>query len=137
MCRSSHRRMSVNKGVLTLFPKFIGKHLCQSFFYNKDHQDRVFLFKTPYISFHFLRDGPPPHSLPLCSILPLRSIFLWKIEKNVLKTMEYRFLGQNIELLYIFGSFCMVFWLLQLLPFKCTIYFSPRESPSHSEFLFV
>ena len=33
--RSSHRRCSINKGVLTNFAKFIGKHLCQSLFFNK------------------------------------------------------------------------------------------------------
>ena len=33
--RSSHQRCSVKKGVLRNFPKFIGKHLCQSLFFNK------------------------------------------------------------------------------------------------------
>ena len=33
--RSSHRRCSVKKGVLRNFAKFTGKHLCQSFFFNK------------------------------------------------------------------------------------------------------
>ena len=33
--RSSHRRSSVRKGVLLDFTKFTGKHLCQSFFFNK------------------------------------------------------------------------------------------------------
>ena len=33
--RSSHRRCSVKKGVLTNFAKFTGKHLWQSFFLNK------------------------------------------------------------------------------------------------------
>ena len=32
---SSHRRCSVRKGVLRNFPKFTGKHLCQSLFLNK------------------------------------------------------------------------------------------------------
>ena len=31
----SHRRCSINKGVLKIFVKFIGKHLYRSFFYNK------------------------------------------------------------------------------------------------------
>ena len=31
----SHRRYSVRKGVLRKFAKFTGKHLCQSFFFNK------------------------------------------------------------------------------------------------------
>ena len=36
MCyRSSHQRCSINKGVLRNFTKFAGKHLCQSFFFNK------------------------------------------------------------------------------------------------------
>ena len=33
--RSSHRRCSVRKGVLSNFAKFTGKHLCQSLFFNK------------------------------------------------------------------------------------------------------
>ena len=33
--RSSHRRCSVEKGVLRNFAKFTGKHLCQSPFFNK------------------------------------------------------------------------------------------------------
>ena len=33
--RSSHRRCSVTKGALKIFSKFIGKHLCQSLFFNK------------------------------------------------------------------------------------------------------
>ena len=33
--RSSHRRCSVRKGVLWNFPKFTGKHLCQSLSFNK------------------------------------------------------------------------------------------------------
>ena len=33
--RSNHWRCSVKKGVLRNFAKFIGKHLCKSFFFNK------------------------------------------------------------------------------------------------------
>ena len=33
--RSSHRRCSVGEGVLRNFAKFLGKHLCQSFFFEK------------------------------------------------------------------------------------------------------
>ena len=33
--RSSQQRCSVRKGVLRNFTKFTGKHLCQSFFFNK------------------------------------------------------------------------------------------------------
>ena len=33
--RSSHQRCSIKKGVLKNFAKFTGKHLCQSFFFNK------------------------------------------------------------------------------------------------------
>ena len=33
--RSSHRRSSIEKGVLKTFAKFTGKHLCQSLFFNK------------------------------------------------------------------------------------------------------
>ena len=36
--RSSHRRCSINKGVLRNFAKFTGKHLCQSLFFNIDHK---------------------------------------------------------------------------------------------------
>ena len=35
--RSSHQRCSIIKGVLRNFAKFTGKHLCQSFFFNKKH----------------------------------------------------------------------------------------------------
>ena len=35
ICRSSHRRCSVRKGVLRYFAKFIGKNQCQSLFFNK------------------------------------------------------------------------------------------------------
>ena len=34
-CRSSHRRCFVRKGALRNLAKFIGKHLCQSLFFNK------------------------------------------------------------------------------------------------------
>ena len=33
--RNSHQRCSVRKGVLRIFTKFRGKHLCQSLFFNK------------------------------------------------------------------------------------------------------
>ena len=33
--RSSHRRCSLRKRVIRNFSKFTGKHLCQSFFFNK------------------------------------------------------------------------------------------------------
>ena len=33
--RSNHRRCSVRKSVLIDFAKFTGKHLCNSFFFNK------------------------------------------------------------------------------------------------------
>ena len=33
--KSSHQRCSIKKGVLKNFPKFTGKHLCQSLFFNK------------------------------------------------------------------------------------------------------
>ena len=33
--RRSHQRCSMKKGVLRNFTKFTGKHLCQSFFFNK------------------------------------------------------------------------------------------------------
>ena len=32
-CRSSHERCSIIKGVLRIFAKLIGKHLCQSLFF--------------------------------------------------------------------------------------------------------
>ena len=34
-CGSSLQRCSIKKGVLKNFTKFAGKHLCQSFFFNK------------------------------------------------------------------------------------------------------
>ena len=38
--RSSHQRCSVRKGVLRNFAKFIGRHLCQHFFFNKTADPR-------------------------------------------------------------------------------------------------
>ena len=35
LCRSSHRKCSIKKGVLRNLTKFTGKHLCQSLFFNK------------------------------------------------------------------------------------------------------
>ena len=35
LCKSSHQRCSIIKGVLRNFAKFTGKHLCQSLFFNK------------------------------------------------------------------------------------------------------
>ena len=35
ICRSSHRRCSVKKGVVRNFATFTGQHLCQSLFFNK------------------------------------------------------------------------------------------------------
>ena len=35
MCRSSHRRCSIEKGVLKNFAKFTGKSLCRKIFLNK------------------------------------------------------------------------------------------------------
>ena len=35
VARSSHQRCSLINGVLRNFPKFTGKHLCQSLFFNK------------------------------------------------------------------------------------------------------
>ena len=35
IARSIHERGSVKKGVLRNFAKFTGKHLCQSFLFNK------------------------------------------------------------------------------------------------------
>ena len=35
ICRSSHRRCSLRKGVLRNFVKFTGKHVCQSLLFNK------------------------------------------------------------------------------------------------------
>ena len=34
-CRSSHPEVFCKKGVLRNFPKFTGKYLCQSLFFNK------------------------------------------------------------------------------------------------------
>ena len=35
LCRRSHQRCSVRKGIQRNFKKFTGKHLCQSLFFNK------------------------------------------------------------------------------------------------------
>ena len=44
--RSNHQRCSVRKGVLRNFTKFIGKHLCQSLFFNKVAGLHLF-YRTP------------------------------------------------------------------------------------------
>ena len=46
LCRSSHRRCSLRKGVLRNFSKFTAKHLCQSLFFNKVAGLRPFLQNT-------------------------------------------------------------------------------------------
>ena len=43
--RSSHQRCSIKKGVLRNFPKFTGKHLCQSLFVNKVTLAQAFFLK--------------------------------------------------------------------------------------------
>ena len=40
--RSSYRRCSLKKGILKNFAKFTGKHLCRSFFYQRDSDTGVF-----------------------------------------------------------------------------------------------
>ena len=39
-CGSSHRRCFVKNDVLRYFPKFTGKHLCQSFFFNISYSNQ-------------------------------------------------------------------------------------------------
>ena len=51
LCRSSHQRCSVRKGVLRNFAKFTGTHLFQSLFFNKIAWHRCF----PVNSTKFLR----------------------------------------------------------------------------------
>ena len=54
-CRSSHRRCSARKGVLRNFAKFMGKHLCQSLFFNKVYYWYIQNFLKPfYIILKFL-----------------------------------------------------------------------------------
>ena len=53
ICRSSHRRCSVRKGVLRNCAKFTGKHLLQSLFFNKV-AGKIFLSK-PSIPLHLFR----------------------------------------------------------------------------------
>ena len=49
--RSSHRKCSVKKSVLTNFAKFTGKHLCRSLFFNKkDTLAQVFSYEFCKIS---------------------------------------------------------------------------------------
>ena len=57
--RSSHRRCSIEKGVLKTFAKFTGKHLCQSlFFIKKETLAKVFscefckIFKNTFFIEH-------------------------------------------------------------------------------------
>ena len=45
--KSSHRGCSVRKDVLRSFANFTGKHLCQSFFFNKVAGLQHLLYRTP------------------------------------------------------------------------------------------
>ena len=63
--RSSHTEVFCKRGVLKNVTKFIGKHLCQSLFFNKvavskpatllkrDPGTGVFLFKNAFFTEHF------------------------------------------------------------------------------------
>ena len=71
--RSSHRRCSINKGVLKHFAKFKGKHLCQSLFFNKvvglqrylkrDSSRGVFLWIFQIFQEHLFNKTPPDNCL--------------------------------------------------------------------------
>ena len=50
--RSSHRRCSERKGVLSNFAKFTGKHLCQSLFFNEVAGLRLWKERPWYRCFH-------------------------------------------------------------------------------------
>ena len=52
--RNSHRRCSV-KGVLRNFPKFTGKHLCQSLFFNKGTCQSLFFNKVARLACSFIK----------------------------------------------------------------------------------
>ena len=68
--RSSHRKFSIKKGVLTNFSKFTGKHLCQSLFFNRLYY-RFFLWIFRNLQDHCLLQntfgGLPLHLEP-CQI---------------------------------------------------------------------
>ena len=49
-CRSSRPEIFCKKGVLKNFAKFTGKHLCQSFFFNKETMAQVFSWESCEIS---------------------------------------------------------------------------------------
>ena len=57
-CRSSHRRCSVEKGVLKNFAKFTGKHLCQSLFFNKAVGLRPDVNFSKFLRTPFLQNNP-------------------------------------------------------------------------------
>ena len=61
--RSSHRMCSVREGVLRNFTKFTGKHLCQSFFFNKVAGLRSATWHAGKVGPKTLRWDPRPRTL--------------------------------------------------------------------------
>ena len=88
--RSSHQKCSMQIGVLRNFTKFIGKHLCQSFFFNKvpGLRPAILLKKRlwhRYFPMNFVRFLTTPF---LLTPLVVASI-VWKM-KGVTKFSDFR-----------------------------------------------
>ena len=78
--RSSHRRCSVRKGVLTIFAKFTGKHLCQNLFFLKKRDSSTGAFLWIFMKF-------------------LRTPFLHNTSTRLLPTRAWH--NKNVKLLLI------------------------------------
>ena len=76
--RSSHRRCS-EKSFLKKFPKFIGKHVCQSLYFNKETLAQVFSCEFCEISKSTIFHGTP---LVAVSVMLLSSKYLIKSMKR-------------------------------------------------------
>ena len=95
MFRSSHRRCSVRKGVLRIFTKFSGKHLCQRSeacnFIKKETLARVFSCEFREISENSLF-----YRTHLVAASHTSSIFFWVIKINHLSRRTLAVTGNEL-----------------------------------------
>ena len=119
--RNSHWRYSVKKGILRNFAKFIGKHLCRVFFYNKVAGLKylpvnfVKLLRTP-----FLRNTSGRLTLIRWKFLNVRKrhlcLSLFSIK---LRTWRPAFLLKKV----FSGEYCKIFKNSLLVGTFCSLYF--------------
>ena len=125
--RSSHPLVFCEKGVLRSFPKLIGKHLCQSFFFNKVaglrpatllrkrlwHRRFTVIFvkflRTPFFVEHLCMTASAAFENISCFLRNVR-LLLKDIEKNVRLLLKRKF----VQLIFFVikqmcGCFCKYF----------------------------